>query len=97
MSFTPLGTGGEYTHKLNINELPSHDHIQNVPDPTTPNQNINVLKLKKENGTQCGGTLAVKWVETGLENAVCTGFTGNNISHNNIMPYIVSFFWKRIK
>ena len=97
MSFTPLGTGGEYAHKLNINELPSHNHIQTVPDSTTPNQNFNVLRLKEENGTQPGGTCAFDWVGTGLGNAVCTGWTGNDISHNNIMPYIVTSFWKRIK
>lgn len=97
MSFTPLGTGGEYAHKLNINELPSHNHMQTFPDGTTPNQNFNVLRLKKENGTQSGGTSYSDWSETGLGDAVCTSRTGNDISHNNIMPYIVSFFWKRIK
>ena len=96
MSFTPLGTGGEYAHKLNINELPSHNHIQTLPDASMPNQNANILRLKKENGTQSGGTCAFDWVGTGLGEEACTNTTGDDIPHNNIMPYIVTFFWKRI-
>lgn len=96
MSFTTNSTGGEYTHKLNINELPSHNHAQTAPDCTEPNQNANILRLKEENGTQFGGTCAFDWCETGLGKAACTNYTGDDIPHNNIMPYIVTFFWKRI-
>ena len=84
-------------HKLTTNEIPSHNHAQKVPDNSFPNQIANFLKLKKENGTQNGGTFFADWKSTGLGDTVYTSFSGNGQSHNNIMPYVVCyFFWARI-
>lgn len=75
-------TGGEYTHKLTVAEMPSHSHgiygaksgntwpISNAGNDwqlTTKSWNINMLTN-----------------------------TGGNQAHNNIQPYITAYFWKRI-
>ena len=95
LSFTSKNTGGEYVHKLTISEMPSHRHFQKVPDGSEPNQNQNWLKVKKENGTESGGFFAADWASTGLGDSVNTSYSGDGQSHNNIMPYIVCYFWIR--
>lgn len=80
MSFTATKTGGEYVHTLTTDEIPKHKH-----------------GLRTDN-TAGGGSAGVK-LSWG------TGYTsfsesqiqdsGGGKSHNNIQPYVVTYFWKR--
>lgn len=74
-------TGGEYKHKLVIDEIPSHSHKYYSPviQEVTPSSNTstygNYNKDYKVDSDSVGGD----------------GY------HNNVQPYITAYFWKRVK
>lgn len=79
-------TGGEETHTLTIDELPSHSHQykrhsldRNDTDPTTGKDAYGVSNktLDERLGT--------------------TELSGANQPHNNMPPYLSVYIWKRIK
>lgn len=90
MSFTTNSTGGEYKHKLTIDEMPSHSHavfIQNTtnnPQTDAPKWSIALPNSWKQytSDTRLFGPNTKK--------------QGGDASHNNIQPYITVYFWKRI-
>lgn len=72
-------TGGEATHTLTIDEMPSHSH--NV-----------VERWSQANGGWASfrtGTSSV------LTNGPITDATGGGQAHNNMPPYLVVYMWKR--
>ncbi len=73
--------GGEATHTLTINEMPSHNHIQSEE-----------LKYSNTSGWWIGGTGGTT-VEVG--NYVTTN-TGGSKAHNNMPPYLAVYIWKRV-
>ena len=86
--FNTIGkTGGEKTHKLTIDEMPTHDH--NVTKNT--NDNL-VLMAQAQNkfGDAGTGTGSGWYWNRGVPKQ------GGNKSHNNLQPYIVMAFWRRI-
>lgn len=78
--FEVNATGGEYKHKLVIDEMPSHNHKYYSPiaQEVTPSSNTstygNYNKDYKIDSDNVGGD----------------GY------HNNIQPYITVYFWKRV-
>ena len=74
-------TGGEYKHKLVIDEIPSHTHkyYSSIVQEVTPSNNTstygNYNKDYKIDSDSVGGD----------------GY------HNNVQPYITVYFWKRMK
>ena len=82
MSFAANSTGGEYKHKLNVSEMPSHNHFMTSKwYYGTKGQNSPVLVDDSSTNT-----------ETATFN---TGNSGSNSAHNNIQPYLTVFFWQR--
>ena len=73
-------TGGEYTHKLTVNEMPSHTHTGTF-FPTGS-------QGAPGNSWYLGGPTSTGW-------DVQTGSRGGSQSHNNIQPYITVYMWKR--
>lgn len=82
MSFTANSTGGEYAHKLTVDEIPSHRHEWGRPPMRT---------VEFKSGTAVYGT------KDGVYNIITdyTSHIGGDESHNNIQPYITVYFWRR--
>ena len=84
MSFTTDSHGGEYKHLLTIDEMPSHSH--NITLPVSTNWSGNGGSAYQLNNTTTDN-ITTNYIKT----------TGNSNSHNNVQPYIVVFFWRRLK
>ena len=80
----PEKAGGEKTHKLNVNEMPSHSHPQTV--------------MASTNGF-ISGRADYAGDYTDLNNypqGINTQEVGGDLAHNNMQPYITCYIWKRI-
>lgn len=75
-------TGGEKTHQLTVDEMPSHSH-----------QARNKYLVNGDTGTACalpsndGVSTTENWTEISQ--------TGGDQAHNNLQPYITCYMWKR--
>ena len=87
-SYTAGDTGGEATHKLTIDEMPSHTHTMSAG--TTDSTNHEHSTTNGANVVSICPTLAELGYNP-LSNA-----NGGNQSHNNMPPYLVVNIWKRI-
>lgn len=82
-------TGGEYSHKLNTNEMPSHNHLSS---------NSSLLSVADTSGISITGVdmSSNGWWHESLKNAVVSQSQGGSQSHNNMPPYLVVNMWKRV-
>lgn len=79
--------GGEKTHKLSVNEMPSHTHDMEM----IVGQNY-VIPNNAGTGSMAGsGNVKAHWF-TGSVRAAARGGDG---AHNNLQPYITCYMWKR--
>ena len=93
---TPEETGGAKTHTLTANEMPSHTHAQDahthnlghVRNATTGGVATNIAKTADTSSTLGTGTLTDAATATNQS-------TGGGAAHNNLPPYLVTYFWKR--
>lgn len=75
-------TGGEKTHTLTINEMPSHNHsVKYASNDTGFGDNYFTAGKKGSYNTS----------------SVPINYTGGGKSHNNLQPYITCYIWIRIK
>lgn len=80
---------GEYTHQLDINEMPYHNH--NGLYDSTDGVVYNAPRYRSFNqGNNHSG------VTDGAGNGVHTGYAGGNQAHNNIQPTYGLYIWERI-
>ena len=77
-------TGGEATHTLTVNEIPSHNHRQTVTGSRSGSGSTYV----SWNANNLTGNTD--------KDARNTLNTGGGKAHNNMPPYIVVSVWKRI-
>lgn len=74
-------TGGEKTHTLTTDEMPSHNHTENCVGT---------------NWYQDGSSGNWR-ISSALEPYRSTGKTGGDKAHNNLQPYITCYIWIRTK
>ena len=86
-------TGGEATHTLTTDEMPSHTHTQNAHSHT-------IGSLKRYDISGNGGAAVgdgygnTNNYKTGSTTATNQN-TGGGQAHNNMPPYLTVFMWKR--
>ena len=87
-------TGGEKTHTLTINEMPSHNH--NLGGHTFLwGENVGTVNIKNANaeaGTTSQNRLYTYQNQYGWANTLVNG---GSQPHNNLQPYITVYMWKR--
>ena len=76
--------GGQFKHKLTVDEMPRHSHEQNVTNSSSNYSNY----YNMDYTTYGTGYTAVQGCPTKE--------TGNDLSHNSIPPYLVVYIWQRI-
>lgn len=97
-------TGGEKTHVLTVEEMPSHNHSASTGGAGNHKHTVGYRKRQDAYGK---GTLdAMHWI-TGTASTIETSevanhshtvtveSTGSGMAHNNMMPYITVKMWKR--
>ena len=82
-ALTNTTDGGETTHTLTVDEMPSHSHIRNANGGYNSNFS-----------TGSGRTIPTN-NSTGDQNNLRTGATGGGQAHNNMPPYIIVNRWHR--
>lgn len=86
-------TGGEKTHKLTVNEMPSHNHQY---EDITGNRSLNGQFGRSgyyESESYMGVTNSViAYVDADFRMT----YVGGSESHNNLQPYITCYVWIRI-
>ena len=109
-SYSSGSTGGEASHKLTVNEMPSHGHTQygvtSGPANSSPirfavQNDGNVVIYNSENtalwSTKTSGiTTSKTFRQTDINKDGTTSSTGGNSPHNNMPPYLVVNVWRRV-
>ena len=89
-SYSAGSTGGEATHKITQNELPSHCHAGLYwSGDSTNGTPINL------NGGTGNVYLTPSWTGGGSGSPIYTGSAGGGAAHNNMPPYLAVYMWKR--
>lgn len=78
--------GGEATHTLTVEEMPSHNH--SLSDPIDKNS----IKLGSMTGD---ANWALTKRAAGYDYNLGTNSAGGGVAHNNMPPYLTVYMWKR--
>lgn len=87
--YTVGSSGGEETHTLTVDEMPNHHHSMPIASDWTGGTANNNYWSYQMNGKTADGI-----GEWATPNG--TGFTGSNMPHNNMPPYLSVYMWKRV-
>ena len=81
-------TGGEATHKLTTNEMPSHSHGLSKTVPYG-------VPYNDTGGNLCGNNGSGPYFRETYNPPWTVNNSGGGQAHNNMPPYIVVYMWKR--
>jgi len=95
-TFANGSTGGEYTHKLTVAEMPNHSH------DIYANSYAGNLKIVMQNDNSPDGPNSYGVQDSLHDNnrtawALYAAAAGGSGAHNNVEPYIVTYIYKRVK
>ena len=88
-TYTGGSTGGEATHKLTVQELPSHQHVMIVNNEGSSSSWVPTFDgyvIKTDCVTQSKKNYQAKLAQKGA---------GLDQAHNNMPPYLAVYIWKR--
>ena len=86
-SYANAGTfGGEPTHKLTVNEMPSHTHVIYRNTGTDDNNFSGHIANR----------VAANDTSDTNKQTVTSDATGGSAAHNNMPPYLAVYMWKRM-
>ena len=95
-------TYGEKSHKLVVNEMPSHTH--SMANGGAHKHDIRYRAVGRQDGgywTPIGApdinTTTTSFTATSGEHKHTINSTGGNLAHNNIQPSITCYIWKRVE
>ena len=89
----PNKTGGEKTHKLTINEMPSHNHKPDRNGYGFMVYRTGASRPLLQTGRDRYGIVSKNQDDVNYANYVTN--TGGGQAHNNLQPYITCYMWKR--
>lgn len=96
-SYKVGATGGEATHKLTANEMPSHNH-RLTSDSTGHSFSWGGSgKTVYAPASATAGNGSNNYINTKQNEWASTQAAGGNAAHNNMPPYYVCYMWRRIK
>ena len=93
-SYSVGATGGEAVHKLTVDEMPSHQHVQRMDNASGA-----VVTAGSDAGD--GATSGGQWIDSSVlhwlktTKQLTTMAAGGDAAHNNMPPYEVAYCWKR--
>ena len=110
-SYAAGSQGGEASHKLTSNEMPSHNHSVSI-NTTNLTGSLKTVIYKSYTATgivsqskdtankNCGTTAdtfggATYSINASHNHSGSIGSTGGNAAHNNMPPYLAVYIWKR--
>lgn len=82
---TAGSTGGEFEHKLTVQEIPTHAHYQRTGNESGAEDNVYLPFAVSSH--------LMHWVER--TPTMQTSPTGGNMPHNITPPYLAVYIWKR--
>ena len=93
-SYAAGDTGGEATHTLTANEIPSHTHALRANTSWGNSETLGAWAQYVNSGTlsdvgSSGGTITTSYYYDVARP------TGGSVAHNNMPPYLVVYVWKR--
>lgn len=78
-TYSAGATGGEASHQLTVNEMPSHNHL--------------CKRVGTSFGSAQIGLVVASQLFSSSDNSIQN--TGGNAAHNNMPPYLAVYVWKR--
>lgn len=97
-SYSAGATGGEATHTLTVQEMPSHSHMYRLFSPASTLENsTNDTKYGKPAAAigSAASSGAYNCGYGGSSNETHIYTTGGSAAHNNMPPYLAVYIWKR--
>ena len=94
-SYSNGATGGEATHKLTKDEMPTHSHAIDVSTSTNSSDGGGSYGIQQRLSHTYSTSQIPERTTSNNWNGVLVN--GGDKAHNNMPPYLVVYMWKRVK